>query len=673
MNNFKTIAATLLVSMSSTLTFTSCQDDTVEDKKPDAQSLTRAIADGQGMKKAYGLTYHNFINKNDVMILNADTTEISVNKALAEKMGIVTFVNHPMGIWDDQSHLPYARKATEEKLVGDRYILKVVPATTAELLGENKVTLNTAAYFNPNVQGGQTRAGIEMPDYAAKYIDENDIIHPATVLLTDPYGYEKGYHTDEDQPTAGTRADGSYQFITGEELASGTRFSANRNILSYNNKLEKVVKLPCGKDGEGKLTLKAPVNFELNYFLTLNGGWSWQKFSPYIKEFETGLDGKFGIAPEVKLELHKEWKLDPNKFKKEIVAFDSYSFTFMIGIIPVVVQCKPNLYARIDGKVDADFKAGFKYEYQSKFKGGIRYTQKDGWSVINDFKEEKNTFTLDKPKAEVHAEAGIAFYMGLDVLVYGAAGPTASIGPRLGTKADLTVAPWNKEALDLKAKVELGINAEIGAKLTVLGYDLAEVHKTFQLGGPWTIWQYPSTGNEHQVGKNYTPEEEAWNRLATYVNAAQALDKNCSLWKMIDEMADIRSQMERISKDEARSRIINACLHPILCHGGDRYFNAGGKLKFLRNLKQHYTYYTREWYSPRGRAWTELKNILLDNDQVKAVAAAHPVKIEMDNIFNMVYTEFKAKNNNRLPEMNQADMQQLVDLVVSIGKNYRLR
>ncbi len=59
----------------------------------------------------------------------------------------------------------------------------------------------------------------------------------------------------------------------------------------------------------------------------------------------------------------------------------------------------------------------------------------------------------------------------------------------------------------------------------------------------------------------------------------------------------------------------------ILSHGGDRYFNAGGKFKFLRSLKHHYTYYTREWYSPRGRAWTELKNILLDNDQVKAVAA----------------------------------------------------
>ena len=41
---------------------------------------------------------------------------------------------------------------------------------------------------------------------------------------------------------------------------------------------------------------------------------------------------------------------------------------------------------------------------------------------------------------------------------------------------------------------------------------------------------------------------------------------------------------------------------------------------------------------------------------MKAVAAAHPVKIEMDNIFNMAYSDFKAQNNNRLPEMNQANV-----------------
>jgi hypothetical protein len=37
MKNFKAIAAMLLLSISSTLTFTSCQDDTVDENKQDAQ------------------------------------------------------------------------------------------------------------------------------------------------------------------------------------------------------------------------------------------------------------------------------------------------------------------------------------------------------------------------------------------------------------------------------------------------------------------------------------------------------------------------------------------------------------------------------------------------------------------------------------------------------------
>lgn len=98
--------------------------------------------------EAYGLTFENFVTANDVQILNNDTTEISVNKALAEKLGITSFVNHPMGIWDAKNHLPYARKATAEKLLGDRDILTVQPATIAEILGDKKVTLNTSIYVN---------------------------------------------------------------------------------------------------------------------------------------------------------------------------------------------------------------------------------------------------------------------------------------------------------------------------------------------------------------------------------------------------------------------------------------------------------------------------------------------------------------------------------------------
>ena len=59
--------------------------------------------------EAYGLTYHNFDGTDDVKILDADTTEIAVKKSLADKLGIKSFVNHPIGIWDAPSHLAYGQ------------------------------------------------------------------------------------------------------------------------------------------------------------------------------------------------------------------------------------------------------------------------------------------------------------------------------------------------------------------------------------------------------------------------------------------------------------------------------------------------------------------------------------------------------------------------------------
>ena len=59
---------------------------------------------------------------------------------------------------------------------------------------------------------------------------------------------------------------------------------------------------------------------------------------------------------------------------------------------------------------------------------------------------------------------------------------------------------------DLKAKVDMSLNAEAGAKLKLLGFDLAEYRKRFEIGGPWLIWEYPSTGREnvkHTVAPDY--------------------------------------------------------------------------------------------------------------------------------------------------------------------------
>jgi hypothetical protein len=111
------------IAAAATVSFTACSDDVIENEKKGAATVKASETDR--LLEPIGLMYTDFINENDVTILNNDTTEICISKAYADKMGIANFVNHPMGIWDKKENAAYLRRATEQRLVGDRYILKV--------------------------------------------------------------------------------------------------------------------------------------------------------------------------------------------------------------------------------------------------------------------------------------------------------------------------------------------------------------------------------------------------------------------------------------------------------------------------------------------------------------------------------------------------------------------
>lgn len=505
-------AATFAVS------FTACTDDLMAD---DIQPANNTRAQGE-LAEPYGLTYQDFNSPSDVVILNADTTEISVSKDLADKLGIATFVNHPLGIWHQINQLPYARKATAEKLVGDRYILTVEPATLAELIGEKEVQLNTGLYVNNDIQEGAiTRAGgVDMPAYAAKYVDGNQMIHPAVIHLTDPLGYGKGYHDPDEQPTMTRSAadEGCYDYIIPEQMTA-TRASAHQRIMSLKQEIKANKKFALSEGDSLDFNLYVPIDFELNYFITLNGGVEWKACVPVptVKKFEAGLDGKFAFSPELTVGFNKAFQVPGDKLKYNILDFEGYSFTFWVGCVPVVIKCQPNLYAKIDGQVTGQAVLGIKYDYENNFKVGVGYKKGDGWSVIDEFNEVKNEVSFVRPQVRVHAEAGIGVYLGMDVMIYGVAGPTVSVGPRLGAEADLKVSPFEKnwnEKTDFSANINLSVNAVAGAKLKVLGYELGEYKATFRLAGPWLLWKYPSDGTEHKVGDLEYSDEDFRNYTA---------------------------------------------------------------------------------------------------------------------------------------------------------------
>ena len=500
-----TLANLVLMSIAAitVVSFSSCSDDlNLKDNQPQQAPEGADTA----LLEAYGLTFENFINDNDVIILDADTTQLSVSKAYADKMGIKTFVNHPMGIWHSMDQLPYIRKATAQQLQGDRYILTVVPATVAEIVGNKAVRLNTEIYVNPDANAVATRAADDnVPTYAAKYMDNEQVIHPAVVHLTDPYGYDRPYHTADEQPAACTRAASEgYEYLTADQLADGaTRASARCRILSFKDELTKDFKFSCGSESSDTITVgfKAGLNFAINYFITLNGGVKWHVIipEPYVEKFEAGVDGNFGLSSQITVGFKKEWK---QTISKPLFSFSGYTFTFWVGPVPVCIKVDPNLTLSLDGSITGKMEMGLKYEYASTFKSGAGYQDGKGWYVIKEFEEKKNDLQFISPNVSVEADTGVGLYIGADVTIYGVVGPQLAVGPRLGAKASVTVSPFEDDVLDLKAKVGLTVNAVIGAKLKLLGYELASYSKTIELAGPWVLWQYPSDGTEHTTNES---------------------------------------------------------------------------------------------------------------------------------------------------------------------------
>ena len=122
-------------------------------------------------------------------------------------------------------------------------------------------------------------------------------------------------------------------------MLKDTRASIHPTILSLNSKLKFDKKFQLGQlEGDSiNIAGKIPVNFKLNYFLTIDGGIKWKGVIPYptIKKFETGFDGNFGFRPEFTIGFSKEVSLPKDKEKVKLAKFKGYTFTFMVGIIPV--------------------------------------------------------------------------------------------------------------------------------------------------------------------------------------------------------------------------------------------------------------------------------------------------------------------------------------------------
>ena len=542
--------------------FTSCNDDDILESGVTPPDMEQEY--NGPLQEPYGLSFYDFVASDDVTILNADTTQISVSKALADKMGIQSFLGHPMGIWDHPEHRAYLRRATKEKLEGDRYILQVIPSSIAEVLTGNdkEYKLSTELYVNTDPASTRTRA-IEnnTPEFAARYIDEKNVIHPIAITfrraegdqraLTRNAAAENGiygtYLPDQllglqDDPATRGLDDDIWNFIKKgaeavgnwfKDIAVGTvewfkaqakamekwlkentqydiNWDKHNTLINIDSKVDTKVPIQCGKDSKDTINVyvKAPVKFNLNYTLLLQADGSAVE-KPHLRRFEASVDGRFNFEPEVRLGFNGKLELPKDKQKIDLVELDGITVIFYIGYVPFCVDFNPSLYLKLKAEVEGKATTGVKYEFDSWFKGGILYEGYGDPRGINESKVTKSKVSFIKPTAEFNASAGVGLMFGCEMIIDKLVGPELAVGPQLKADAGLTLTPFEKDPVNFEASVDFGLTGEVGAKLKVWKWDIAEWNVDLDFGLNWNIYKYPkdnSKGNKNAENRSNDDE-----------------------------------------------------------------------------------------------------------------------------------------------------------------------
>lgn len=539
--------------------FTSCSDDDIE-TSPEVATIEKADGAAAGtnaVKQPYGLVYTDFISPSDVQILNADTTEIAVSKAYADKMQINDFVNHPMGIWQSLDERAYMRKATAQRLVGDRYILTVVRSGLGEVLASQDVELNTCIYVNPDAAKTRGMA-------ADRYTDSHNRIHPAAVAVTRRAG----------QTTRG--AYNEYGVLTAEDILNGANFSlpqtrgffsdAYDKIKEFTKFIENIAKNgvhfkgeKTGKmlgisgditppkihiklgDNEGDtLTIhsKIPYDVALDYTIKLDSRararsidemiskWTLNPIDFSCDYFEGRVDGSVEVAPEMTVGFGAKLEVPEDKQNIKLCDLTEFTFTFMAGVIPVAITVQPALYFHVNAAVEGKVYTGFKYEYASEFSAGVKYDKKNGgWKAIKEYNTTKNDFSFIRPRGTFKAEAEAGVVLQCDVLVDGLVGPTVGLGPLVKAELAAKLGLYDEVPFTFEAGVKAGIYGRTGAKVKLWKLELFDWETELRFG-EWDIWsyQYPKADDKKDNKDNEKLNRDAED-LAKEIEAEAAKKK----------------------------------------------------------------------------------------------------------------------------------------------------
>ena len=165
------------------LTVISCDNDDDNNVSPDPPIEKGEI---ELAENAQALNYFDFINPNDVEILNADTTQIRVSQAYLDKIKTKVNKNDVLSIWRSIDTPPFIRKVSNVSANGKDAILTTTQGTLADLIEHGDFKLSTELYVNYGEKGLKNR------------YSKDGVYHPSVVIFSGTEDNGKKYATAEE-------------------------------------------------------------------------------------------------------------------------------------------------------------------------------------------------------------------------------------------------------------------------------------------------------------------------------------------------------------------------------------------------------------------------------------------------------------------------------------------
>ena len=222
-----------------------------------------------------------------------------------------------------------------------------------------------------------------------------------------------------------------------------------------------------------------------------------------VQRFRTALRGGIGLnIDEYELTVGIEGSKDSKIWtsvpkKKRRLARLVKPFTFFIGPVPVVGIINKEIALEVSVEVGANAVFAGKYRKGFEVTAGAEWLRSSGWRAIHGSSSYLDATAPEFKGVEGSAAVKVALVPEYSILFYGVGGPFVNLEPyaELEGTTTLSFEDGAPSGLDHELKVSVGLNVNIGAKLSVFGFvDLAEAGFEIPIIRPYTLARAFSDG-----------------------------------------------------------------------------------------------------------------------------------------------------------------------------------